>query len=77
MERVQLPLLLCTKGLGLTAVQACTQDTGSIDLDLGISRQLIKLYCLCDSKELGSRFANAFIQLNIYGECQRSLSQGT
>ena len=39
MERVQLPLLPCTKGPGLTAVQECAQDTGSIDLDLGICRQ--------------------------------------
>ena len=30
MECVQLLLLLCTKGTGLTAVQECSQDTGSI-----------------------------------------------
>ena len=41
MEGVQLPLLLCTKGPGLTAVQECPQDTGSIDLDLGLCRQLL------------------------------------
>ena len=35
MERVQLPLLPCTKGPGLTAVQECAQDAGSVDLDLG------------------------------------------
>ena len=35
MEGVQLPLLPCTKDPGLTAVQECAQDTGSIDLDLG------------------------------------------
>ena len=52
MEGVQLPLLPCTKGPGLTAVQECTQDTGSIDLDLGIRRQLlIKPYSLCESRE--------------------------
>ena len=39
MEGVQLSLLPCTKGPGLTAVQECVQDTGSIDLDLGICRQ--------------------------------------
>ena len=40
MEHIQLPLLLCTKGPGLTAVQEFAQDTGSIDLDLGICHQL-------------------------------------
>ena len=66
MEGVQLPLLLCTKGPGLTAVQECVQDTGSIDLDLGICHQLlIKPYSLCESREHGSCFANAFIQLDI------------
>ena len=66
MERVQLPLLSCTKGPGLTAVQECAQDTGSIDLDLGICRQLlIEPYSLCESREHGSCFANAFIQLDI------------
>ena len=65
MEHVQHPLLLCTKGPGLTAVQGCAQDTGSIDLDLGICRQLlIKPYSLYESTEHGSCFANAFIQLN-------------
>ena len=65
MEHVQLPLLLCTKGPGLTAVQECAQDTGSIDLDLGICRQLlIEPYSLCESREHGSCFANAFIQLD-------------
>ena len=34
MEGVQLPLLLRMKGPGLTAVQECAQDTGSIDLKL-------------------------------------------
>ena len=66
MERVQLPLLPCTKGSGLTAVQECAQDTGSIDLDLGICRQLlITPYSLCESRAHGSCFANAFIQLDI------------
>ena len=41
MERVQLPLLPCTKGPGFTIVQECAQDTGSIDLDLGICCQLL------------------------------------
>ena len=66
MQRVQLPLLPCTKGPGLTAVQECAQDTGSIDLDLGICRQLlIESYSLCESREHCSCFANVFIQLNI------------
>ena len=66
MERVQLPRLLCTKGPGLTAVQECAEDAGFIDLDISICRQLlIKPYSLCESKEHGSCFANAFIQLDI------------
>ena len=66
MEGVQLPLLPCTKGPGLTAVQECAQDTGSIDLDLGICHQLlIKPYSLCEFREYGSCFANAFVQLDI------------
>ena len=66
MDSVQLPLLPCTKGPGLPAVQECAQDTGSIDLDLGIYHQLlIKPYSLCESREHGSCFANAFIQLDI------------
>ena len=66
MEGVQLPLLPGTKGPGLTAVQEYAQDTGSIDLDLGICHQLlIKLYSLCESREHGSCFANVFIQLDI------------
>ena len=32
MEHVQIPLLPCTKGSGLTEVQECTQDIGSKDL---------------------------------------------
>ena len=69
MERVQLPLLPCTKGPGLTAVQECFQDTGSIDLEFGICRQLlIKPYSLCESREHGSCFANVSVQLNIYTE---------
>ena len=40
MERIQLSLLPGMKGPGLTTVQECAQDTGSIDLDLGICRQL-------------------------------------
>ena len=44
-ERVQLLLLPCMKGPGLTAVQECPQDTGSIDLDLGICRQLLIKPC--------------------------------
>ena len=49
-ECVQLPLLPYTKGLGLAAVQGCTQDTGSIDLDLSVCRQLlIEPYSLCES----------------------------
>ena len=66
MEYVQLPLLRCIKGPGITAVQECTQDTGSIDLDLGICCQLlIKPYSLCESREYGSCCANVFVQLNI------------
>ena len=66
MEGVQLPLLPCTKGPGFTVVQECAQDTGSIDLDLGIWYQLfIEPYSLCESREHGSCFANAFIQLDI------------
>ena len=41
MEGIQLPLLPCTKGPGLTPVQECTQGTGSIDLDLSICHQLL------------------------------------
>ena len=66
MEGVQLPLLLCTKSPGLTAGQEGAQDTGSIDLDLGIFCQLlIKPYSLCESREHGGCFPNAFIQLDI------------
>ena len=66
MERVQLPLLPCTKGPGFTAVQMCAQDTGSVDLDLGMCHQLlIEPYSLCESGEHGSCFANVFIQLKI------------
>ena len=66
MECVQLPLLPCTKGPGLTAVQKCALDTGSIDLDLGMCCQfLIEPYSLCESREHGGCFANAFIQLDI------------
>ena len=66
MERVQIPLLPCIKGPGLTAVQECTQYTSSIALDLAICRQrLIQPYSLCESREHGSCFADAFIQLNI------------
>ena len=61
MEGVQLRLLPCTKGPGLTAVQECAQDTGSLDLDLGICHQL------CESREHGSCFPNAFIQLEYAG----------
>ena len=58
MEHVQLPLLPCTKGPVLTAVQEYTQDTGSIDMDLGICRQLLlEPYSLCESREHGSCFA--------------------
>ena len=53
MEVVQLPLLPRTKGPGLTAVQECAQDTGSIDLDLGMCRQLlIERYSLCESRDM-------------------------
>ena len=66
MEGVQLPLLPCTKGPGLTAGQECAQDTGSIDPDFGVCRQLlIKPYSLCESREHGSCFAIVFIQLDI------------
>ena len=66
MEHVQLPLLPCTKGPGLAAVQECAQDTGSIDLDLGLCRQLlIEPDSLCESREHNSCFANVFIQLDI------------
>ena len=52
MEHIQLPLLPWTKGPGLTAVQEYAQDTGFIDLDPGICRQLlIKSYSLCESRE--------------------------
>ena len=57
MEGVQLPLLPGTKGAGLTAVQECAQDTGSIDLDLGMCCQLIEPYSLWESREHGSCFA--------------------
>ena len=60
MEGVQLPLLPGTKCPGLTAVQECAQDTGSIDLHLGMCRQLLIEPCsLCESREHGSCFANA------------------
>ena len=46
MKHVQLLVLPCTKGPGLTAVQECTRGTGCIDLNLSICRQLlIKPYC--------------------------------
>ena len=51
MEPVQLPLLPCTKGPGLTAVQECAQDKGSIDLDLGICRQFLLSHTLFVSLE--------------------------
>ena len=66
MECVQLPLLPFIKHPGLTAVQKCIQDTGSIDVDLGLCRQLlIESYALCKSREHGGCFANVFIQLDI------------
>ena len=69
MEGVQLPLLTCTKGRGLTAVQECAQDTGSVDLGLSMCCQfLIEPYSLCESREHGGCFANAFIQLDIQRE---------
>ena len=50
MEGVKLPLLPCINRTGLTAVQECAQDTGSIDLDLGVYCQLlIEPYSLCES----------------------------
>ena len=56
MERVQFPLLLCTKGPGLTAVQECVQETGSTDLDLGICCQLlVKPYSLTESYAASAR----------------------
>ena len=60
MEGVQLSLLLCTKGPGLTAVQECAQDTGSIDLDLGICHQP---YSLCESREHGGCFADIAVSV--------------
>ena len=43
MEGVQLPLLPCMKGPGLTAVQECAQDTGSIHLDLQSTEHYLQL----------------------------------
>ena len=39
-ESVKLPLLSCVKNPGLAAVQQCAQNASSVDLDLGIFRQL-------------------------------------
>ena len=40
-ESVKLPLPLCVKNPGLAAVQQCAQNASSVDLDLGIFRQLL------------------------------------
>ena len=40
MESVKLPLPSCVKNPGLAAVQQCAQNASSVDLDLGIFRQL-------------------------------------
>ena len=40
-ENVKLPLLSYEKSPGLSAVQRCAQNTGSVDLDLVIFRQLL------------------------------------
>ena len=41
MENVKLPLPSCVKNPGLAAVQQCAQNASSVDLDLGIFRQLL------------------------------------
>ena len=41
MENVKLPLLSYEKSPGLSAVQRCAQNIGSVDLDLVIFRQLL------------------------------------
>ena len=41
MESVKLPLLSYEKSPGLSAVQQCAQNTGSVDLDLVIFRKLL------------------------------------
>ena len=41
MESVKLPLLSCVKNPGLAAVQQRAQNASSVDLDLGIFRQLL------------------------------------
>ena len=41
MESVKLPLPSCVKNPGLAAVQQCAQNASSVDLDLGIFRQLL------------------------------------
>ena len=41
MESVKLLLLSCVKNPGLTAVQQRAQNASSVDLDLGIFRQLL------------------------------------
>ena len=40
-ESVKLPLPSCVKNPGLAAVQQCAQNASSVDLDLGIFRQLL------------------------------------
>ena len=40
-ESVKLPLPSCVKNSGLAAVQQCAQNASSVDLDLGIFRQLL------------------------------------
>ena len=40
-QSVKLPLPSCVKNPGLAAVQQCAQNASSVDLDLGIFRQLL------------------------------------
>ena len=73
MEHVQLPFLPCTKGPGFTAVQECTQDTSSIDLDLGMCRQLfVKPYSLCESRRYfyshGNKIDKGWVSFSLFRE---------
>ena len=61
-ESVKLPLPSCVKNPGLAAVQQCAQNANSVDLDLGIFRQLlVGPYCLSQLGNGRSTLADALV----------------
>ena len=62
MESVKLLLLSCVKNPGLTAVQQRAQNASSVDLDLGIFRQLlVGPYSLSQLGNCSSSLADALV----------------